>query len=62
MEVKHIIPNLNRPVMYKGSEYTLIGSAIRKDINGRIYYLAELLDKNKNSVCIATIEEVDVCD
>lgn len=58
MEVKEIIPNLNRAVIYNGSEYTLTGSTIRKNENGQIYYSAELLDKNQNSVCIVRLEEV----
>jgi hypothetical protein len=52
MEVKEIIPNLNRAVVYNGSEYKLTGSIVRKDEQGRIFYQAEILDKNKNSVCI----------
>jgi hypothetical protein len=60
MEVKEIVPNLNRAVMYNGSEYTLTGSTIRKDKRGNIYYSAELLDKNQNSVCIVKLEEVKI--
>ena len=59
MEVKEIIPNLNKNVRYKDSAtYTLSGSTIRKDKTGKIYYTAELLDKNKNSVLIVKLEEV----
>ena len=58
MEVKEIIPNLNRTVIYNDSEYTLTGSTIRKDAQGRIFYQAELLDKNKKSVCIVKLEDV----
>jgi len=58
MEVKEIIPNLNRAVVFDGSEYTLTGSTIRKDKRGKIFYTAELLDKNKNSICIAKLEDV----
>jgi DNA-binding transcriptional regulator/RsmH inhibitor MraZ len=60
MEVKEIIPNLNKIVVYNGSEYTLTGSTIRKDKQGRVYYSAELLDKNKNSVCIVSLEGVEI--
>ena len=60
MEVKEIIPNLNKTVIYNGYEYKLIGSIIRKDKLGRIYYSAELLDKNKNSVCIVKLEVVEL--
>ena len=58
MEIKEIIPNLNRTVIYNDSEYTLTGSTVRKDVQGRIFYQAELLDKNKNSVCIVRLEDV----
>lgn len=60
MEVKEIIPNLNRAVIYNGSEYKLNGSVIRKNEQGEIFYQAELLDKNKNSVCIVRLEDVKI--
>lgn len=59
MEVKEIIPNLNKRVIYNGSEYTLTGSTIRKNKHGETYYSAELLDKNKNSVCVVRLEEIE---
>lgn len=63
MEVKEIIPNLNNNVRYKDStSYTLNGCTIRKRANGEIYYLAELLDKNKNSVLIVGLEDVKCLD
>ena len=58
MEVKEIIPNLNRPVYYNGTEYILTGSTIRRDKEGKLFYQAELLDKCGNSVIIAKLEEV----
>ena len=60
MEIKEIIPNLNNNVTYEGSEYTLTGSTVRKNENGQIYYQAELLDKNKNSICIVKLEAVEI--
>lgn len=63
MEVKEIIPNLNKKVRYKdNTSYTLNGSTIKKDKTGKIYYLAELLDKNKNSVLIVGLEEIKCLD
>ena len=63
MEVKEIIPNLNKRVRYKDyTSYTLKGSTIRKDKNGKIYYTAELLDKNENSVLIVGLEDVKCLD
>jgi hypothetical protein len=60
MEVKEIVPNLNRAVIFNGSEYKLTGSIIRKNEQGKIFYQAELLDKNKNSVCIVKLEDVEI--
>ena len=60
MEVKEIVPNLNNKVIYNGAEYTLTGSTIRKDKQGKLYYSAELLDKNKNSICIVSLEAVEI--
>ena len=60
MEVKEIIPNLNKKVIYDGSEYTFTGGTIRKDEKGRIFYQAEILDKNKNSVCVVKLEDVEI--
>jgi hypothetical protein len=61
MEVKEIIPNLNKQVKWKYStSYTMTGCTIKKDKQGNIYYVAELLDNtNGNSVCIVRLEEVD---
>lgn len=61
MEVKEIIPNLNKPVRWRDcTSYTLNSSTIHRDKNGHIYYTAELLDKNQNSICVVRLEEVDV--
>lgn len=60
MEVKEIIPNLNKPVYYNGTEYTLTGSTIRKDREGKTFYQAELLDKCGRSVIIARLADVQM--
>lgn len=60
MEIKEIMPNLNKQVQYSGSAYTLTGGIIRRDKQGKIFYQAELLDKNQNSVCIVKLEDVKV--
>lgn len=63
MEVKEIIPNLNKRVKYKDSiSYTFTGSTIKKDKYGKIYYTAELLDKNKHSVLIVGLGDVEPLD
>ena len=60
MKVKEIIPNLNKKVRFQDSTaYTLNGSIIRKDKTGKIYYDAELLDKNKHSLLIVSLEDVE---
>lgn len=64
MEIKEIIPNLNRRVIFRGSDnYTMTGCTIRRNKEGQIYYAAELLDnKNGNSVCVVRLEEVEKYD
>lgn len=62
MELKEIIPNLNKKVKYKGYIYTLIGSTVRKDKQGRVFYQAEILDKNQNTVVIVKLEDVTICE
>ena len=60
MEVKEIIPNLNKNVRYKDStSYTLNGSTIKKDATGKIYYTADLLDKNKHSILTVRLEDIE---
>lgn len=60
MEVKEIIPSLNKKVKYCNStSYTLNGCTIKKDKTGKIYYTAELLDKNKHSVLIVKLEDIE---
>lgn len=60
MEIKEIVPNLNKTVIYDGTEYTLTGSTIRKNEQGKVFYQAEILDKSKNSVCIVRLEDVKI--
>lgn len=62
MHLKEVIPNLNKPVVYKDTVYTLNGCIVRRNRRtGQKYYTAEILDKNKNSVCIVGLEEITVC-
>ena len=63
MEVKEIISNLNKIVRYKDStSYTLNGSTIKKDASGKIYYTADLLDKNKHSILTVRLEDIECLD
>jgi hypothetical protein len=60
MEIKEIIPNLNKRVRWRDNDtYTMTGCTIRRNKEGQICYSAELLDKNGNSVCIVRLEEVE---
>lgn len=59
MEIKDIIPNLNKPVIFRNAKYTLRGSIVRKSAEGELYYLAELLDANGNSICIAKLSDIE---
>ena len=58
MEVKDIKENLNKPVMFGNYIYILTGITTRKNINGEIYYTAELLDRDKNSVCQVKLGDI----
>lgn len=58
MEIKDIIPNLNKKVIYNGSEYVLKASVIRRNELGRLFYQAELLDKNKHAVYVVRLEDI----
>ena len=63
MEVKEIIPNLNKNVRYKDStSYTLNGATIKKDASGGIYYTVDLLDKNKHSILTVRLEDIECLD
>ena len=66
MKPEEIKQNLNRRVRYRSkktgvdAEYTLTGAIFRRKANGKFFYQAELQDtKNKNSVVIASIAEVE---
>ena len=59
MEVKEIIPNLNKPVTYKGSTYILTASVIQKNDNGDLYYQAVIKDPKANSINYVKLEEIE---
>jgi hypothetical protein len=61
MEIKDIISNLNKKVIYNGSEYILNASTIRKNRQSKIFYQAELLDRNQNCVYIVRLEDIKCC-
>ena len=58
MEIKDIISNLNKNVIYNGSEYILNASTIRRNEQGKLFYQAELLDHNPNCVYIVKLEDI----
>jgi hypothetical protein len=58
MEVKDIVPNLNKKVIYNGSEYVLKASIIRRNEQGKLFYQAELLDHNHNCMYIVKLEDI----
>ena len=61
MEIKDIISNLNKNVIYKGSEYILNASTIRRNKQGKLFYQAELLDRNRNCVYVVKLEDIKCC-
>ncbi len=60
MTLQEVKMNMNRAVLFRGSEYQLVGCIFRlNDKTGDFYYQAELLDlKNGRSVVICKLEEV----
>ena len=59
MELKDIIPNLNKEVEYKGNTYIMRESIVWKDQRGIVNYSAILLDPNGNSQYRVSIKEVN---
>ena len=59
MEIKEVIPNLNKPVIFRNSKYTLRGSIVRKSEEDNLVYFAELLDTNGRSIVIAKLSDIE---
>lgn len=61
MTLQEVKMNMNRTVLFRGSEYRLVGCMFRQnDKTGDFYYQAELLDlQNGRSVVICKLEEVE---
>ena len=59
MELKDIIPNLNREVEYKGKPYIMKESIVWKDQRGDVNYSAILLDPNGNSQYRVSIKDIN---
>lgn len=60
MELKDIIPNLNREVKYKGNAYIMKESIVWKDQRGNVNYSAVLIDPNGNSQYRVSIKEISL--
>lgn len=58
MELRDIIPNLNREVLYDGKEYIMRESIVWKDTRGNINYSAILIDPNGNSQYRVGIKDI----
>lgn len=59
MELKDIIPNLNKEVEYKGRTYIMSESVVWKDNRGDVNYSAILLDPNGNSTSRVSIKGIN---
>ena len=59
MKPKDIIPNLNKPVTYKGVTHTLVASVVRKNEQGNLYYQAVIKDTKANSVSYVKLEGIE---
>ena len=60
MELKDIIPNLNREVEYKVKPYIMKESIVWKDQRGDVNYSAVLIDPNGNSQYRVSIKEISL--
>ena len=58
MELKEIIPNLNREVEYNGKPYVMKESIVWKDQRGNVNYSAILLDPNGNSQYRVSVKDI----
>lgn len=58
MELRDIIPNLNKEVVYNGNLYIMKESIVWKDTRGNINYSAILLDQNGNSQYRVGIKDI----
>ena len=58
MELREIIPSLNRDVIYNGKTYTMKESIVWKDAQGNINYSAILIDPNCNSQYRVGIKDI----
>lgn len=58
MEIKEIVPNLNKPVTYKGNTYILTASVIQRNDKGELYYQAVIKDLKANSICYVKLEDI----
>lgn len=52
MNISQVKRNLERMVLYNGSEYILKACIIRKDVTGRFYYQAEIKDTKASSALL----------
>lgn len=54
MNISEVKRNLERTVLYNGTEYILKGCIIRQNITGQFYYQAEIKDSKADSSLIIT--------
>ena len=62
MEIKDIIPNLNKEVEHNNSIYIMKKSTIWKDARGNLHYSGVLIDKNQNSLCEVDIKNITILE
>ena len=58
MELRDIIPNLNKEVEYDGKNYIMRESIVWKDTSGNINYSAILIDEIANSQYRVGIKDI----
>lgn len=59
MNISEVKRNLERAVIYDGTEYILTGCIIRRSATGQFYYQAELKDtKAESSLMVTNLESI----
>ena len=59
MDRNNVKKNLNKDVIYNGTEYLLTACIFRLNDDGSLYCQAELKDKSANSRLICRLEDIE---
>lgn len=59
MDRNNVKKNLNKDVIYNGTEYLLTACIFRLKADGSLYCQAEIKDKSANSILICRLEDIE---